>query len=430
LKSGAGVLTTWIAVLALCLGAGPTAAAEEALTLDEYFAQALVRSEVVATQSELILQAEERYRQAKSTLRPTLDGVASYTWLDKGARDTTANPTRQPHARLTATQPLFRGFREFASMRQTQALIDAQGEDYRQARTQLFKDVAQNFYDVLALEQDLKNFDEQINLNLQREKELQDRVRIGRSRTGETLAVQTTISTLRAQVEQLQAQLAAAREAFAFLSGLPADTPLRDTETLPASLDTLETYLARLELRPDVKAAQQRLTAAQENISVARGARQPSLDLNANRYLERKGSLEGVDWDVQLALTIPLYSGGIRQSQVREAVSLSTQAELGASQVRRQAEQEIRSLHQSVVYDRSQLAALEKATEAARKNYEVQRRDYRLGLVTNLDVLQALTVFQDNQRALDRARYTAKLDYLRLEAAAVRRPVASEGPTP
>jgi len=430
LKSGAGVLTTWIAVLALCLGAGPTAAAEEALTLDEYFAQALVRSEVVATQSELILQAEERYRQAKSTLRPTLDGVASYTWLDKGARDTTANPTRQPHARLTATQPLFRGFREFASMRQTQALIGAQGEDYRQARTQLFKDVAQNFYDVLALEQDLKNFDEQINLNLQREKELQDRVRIGRSRTGETLAVLTTISTLRAQVEQLQAQLAAAREAFAFLSGLPADTPLRDTETLPASLDTLETYLARLELRPDVKAAQQRLTAAQENISVARGARQPSLDLNANRYLERKGSLEGVDWDVQLALTIPLYSGGIRQSQVREAVSLSTQAELGASQVRRQAEQEIRSLHQSVVYDRSQLAALEKATEAARKNYEVQRRDYRLGLVTNLDVLQALTVFQDNQRALDRARYTAKLDYLRLEAAAVRRPVAPEGPTP
>lgn len=429
MKSGAGVLTTWIVALALCLGAGPAAAAG-ALTLDEYFAQALVRSEVVATQSELILQAEERYRQAKSTLRPTLDGVASYTWLDQGARDTTANPTRQPHARLTATQPLFRGFREFASMRQTQALIGAQGEDYRQARTQLFKDVAQNFYDVLALEQDLKNFDEQINLNLQREKELQDRVRIGRSRTGETLAVQTTTSTLRAQIEQLQAQLAAAREAFAFLSGLPADTPLRDSEILPANLDTLETYLARLELRPDVKAAQQRLTAAQENISVARGARQPSLDLNANRYLERKGSLENVDWDVQLALTIPLYSGGIRQSQVREAVSLSTQAELGASQVRRQAEQEIRSLHQSVVYDRSRLAALEKATEAARKNYEVQRRDYRLGLVTNLDVLQALNVFQDNQRALHRTRYTAKLDYLRLEAAAVRRPAAPGGPAP
>jgi outer membrane protein len=424
-------LTAWIAALAACLLAvvRPVAAAE-ALTLDEYFAQALVRSEVVATQGELIQQAEERYQQAKSALRPTIDGVASYTWLDKGARDTTTNPTRQPHARLAATQPLFRGFREFASMRQTQALVGAQSEDYRNARVQLFKDVAQNFYDVVSFEQDLVNLEEQISQNLEREKELQARIRIGRSRVGEVLTVQARISTLRAEIEQLNAQLSVARDVFAFLSGLPTTTPLRDTEALPANLETLEAYLARLVLRPDVKSAQQRLTAAQENITVARGARLPSLDLNANRYLERKGSLEDVDWDVQLALTIPLYSGGSLQSQVREAVSQSTQAELDTSRVQRLAEQEIRSFYQTVLLDRRQLSALEAAADAARKNYAAQQRDYRFGLVTNLDVLQALTSYQENLRALDRARYTAKLDYLRLEAAAARRPTAPEGSAP
>ena len=46
------------------------------------------------------------------------------------------------------------------------------------------------------------------------------------------------------------------------------------------------------------------------------------------------------------------------------------------------------------------LDALEKATEAARKNYEAQRHDYRLGLVTNLDVLQAAdATFWANTRA-------------------------------
>lgn len=405
-------------------------AAAEALTLEDYFAHALARSEVVATQSELIVQAEERYRQAGSALRPTIDGIASYTWLDTGARDTLANPTGQPHARLAATQSLFRGFREFATLRQTQALVGAQGEDYRQARTQLFKDVAQNFYNVLAFEQDLRNLDEQVNQNINREKELRDRVRIGRSRTGEVLTVQTRISTLRAEIEQTNAQLSVARDVFAFLAGLPSTTPLRDTETLPDNPDLLEAYLARLELRPDVKAAQQRLTAAQENITVARGARLPSLDLNANRYLERAGNLEDVDWDVQVALTIPLYAGGSLQSQVREAVSQGTQAELETSRVQRLADQEIRSLHQTVLLDRKQLSALEAAADAARKNYEAQRRDYRFGLVTNLDVLQALTSYQENLRALDRARYTAKLDYLRLEAAAARRPAAPVGPNP
>jgi outer membrane protein len=430
LKPDAAAPRLWAVALAACLLVTIRSAAAETLTLDDYYAQALVRSEVVATQTELIHQAEEQYRQSKAALRPTLSGLATYSRQESGALNTSITPTSQTNARLAATQSLFRGFREFASMRQTQALVGAQGEDYRQARIQLFKDVAANFYDVLSLEQDLKNLDEQINHNLEREKELRDRVRIGRSRSGETLTVQSTISTLRAQVEQLRAQLSAAREALAFLSGLPASTPLRDTEMLPANLDTVEVYLARLELRPDVKAAQQRLTAARENISVARGAYQPSLDLNANRYLERKGNLENVDWDVQLALTIPLYAGGSLQSQVREAVSQSTQAELNASQLRRQAEQEIRSVYQSAVFDRSQLEALENATEAARKNYEVQRRDYRFGLVTNLEVLQALTAFQENQRALDRARFTAKLNYLKLEAAAARRPATSEGAIP
>ncbi len=418
-------------LLAACLLAALRhASAAGALTLDEYFAQALMRSEVVATQSELIRQAEERYRQAGAALHPTLNGIASYTWQDSGARDVTASPTRQPLARIAATQPLFRGFREFAAVRQSQALVDAQGADYQNARVQLFKDVVLNFYDVLTLEQELKNLDEQFEQYRQREKELADRVRIGRSRIGETLTVQSTVSTLRAQVEQRKTELSAAREVFAFLSGLPASTPLYDTETIPADAGALDVYLARMTLRPDVKAAQQRLSAAQENIGVARGAHLPSLDLNANRYLERTGSLENVEWDVQLALTVPLYAGGSVQSRVREAQSQSTQAELGVSQAQRQAEQEIRSMHQSVVLAHSQLAALEMATDAARKNYEAQQRDYRLGLVTNLDVLQALSVFQENQRAFDRARYTAKLNYLRLQAAAVRRPVPPEGTTP
>jgi len=416
-----------VLAIGLSMAVGPAGAAE-ALTLEDYFAQALRRSEAIASQSELIHQAEERYRQAGAALRPTLSGIATYTWQESGAINTTITPTRQPNARLAATQPLFRGFREFAALRQTQALVDAQGAEYRNARLQLFQDVAQNFYEVLSLEQDLKNLDEQIGLNRQRQRELEERIRIGRSRVGEVLTVQSAVSTLNAQVEQLRAQLAAAREALAFLSGLDAATPLTDTEPLSANLAPLDDYLARIPLRPDVQAAQQRLAAAEENVAVAKGAHLPSLDLNANHYLKRSGNLENVDWDVQLALTVPLYAGGATQSLVREAMSQSTQAELAASQARRQAEQEIRAAHQVAALDRTQLGALERATEAARRNYEAQRRDYRLGLVTNLDVLQALTDFQENERALDRARFAAKLNFLRLQTAAVYRPVADAAP--
>jgi len=405
----------------------------QALTLEEYFTAALQRSEVVATQSELIRQAEERNKQATAAILPTLSGVASYTWQEEpppSAPGTTpSNLSRQPYAKLTANQPLFRGFREFAALRQTQALIDAQSADYRNARILLFRDVVLNYYTVLSLEQDLINLDEEIRQNEERARDIQSRIRIGRSRTSELLNVQATISTLRAQIEQTRGQLRVARETLAFLSGLEANTPLRDSEPAPPTPEPLDHYLAGLSSRPDVQASEQRLAAARENVAIARGAHLPSLDLNGNYYFERPGYLDDINWDVQVALTIPIYSGGSLQSRVREAGSQQTQAELAQSQVRRQAEQEIRSLYDNLLADQSQVKALEASTEAARKSYEAQTREYRLGLVTNLDVLQALTTYQQNLRALDRARFTAKLDYLRLLAASGQRPGLAPEPT-
>jgi outer membrane protein len=412
--------------------AGRGVAAQE-LTLDDYFAAAVRRSEVIATQSELIRQAEERYKQATAALLPTISGYGSYLWQDPlptGAPSTPSNLSRQPLAKVTATQPLFRGFREIAAMRQTEALISAQSDDYQNARVLLFKDVVQNYYNVLAIERDIFNLGEEIRLNHEREKEIQARVRIGRSRVSELLNVQSTISTLRAQIEQLRGQLSVAREVFAFLSGLAADTPLRDSETLPAGVDPIENYLAGVDSRPDVRATRQRITAADENLTVARGGHLPSLDLNGNYYFDRPGYLSDSNWDVQLALTIPIYAGGSVQSKVREAASQRTQAELAMSQVTRAAEQEIRALYQSVVLNITQLEALENSTDAAKKSYEAQSAEYRLGLVINLDVLQALTAFQTNQRALDRARLTAKADYQRLLAASARRAGITSAATP
>jgi len=414
-----------LAIAAVLVSGLFQAQAAPPLTLDDYFSAALQRSEVVATQSELIRQAEERNRQATAAILPTVSGVASYTWQEEpppAAPGTTpSNLSRQPFAKLTATQPLFRGFREFAALRQTRALSDAQSAEYRNARVLLFKDVVLNYFTVLSLEQELRNLDEEIRQNEEREKDIQARIRIGRSRVSEVLNVQATISTLRAQIEQQQGQLRVARETLAFLSGLDAATPLQDSEPEPPGPAPLERYLAGVPTRPDVQASEKRLAAARENVTIAKGAHLPSLDLNGNYYFERPGYLDDINWDVQVALTIPIYSGGSLQSKVREAGSQQSQAELALSQVRRLAEQEIRSLYENLQADRAQVVALEKSTAAARKSYEAQSSEYRLGLVTNLDVLQALTAYQQNQRALDRARFTAKLDYLRLLAASGQR---------
>lgn len=405
--------------------------AADPLTLDAYFSAALQRSETTAIQMQQIQRAEEVYRQADAALLPTISGAVTYSWMDPLPAGTSTNPSslsQQHTSRITATQPLFRGMREYAALRQTQDLLSAQRQDYRQAKIDLYKDVIQNFYTILALESDLRNYQEEIRLHRQRENDIRARVRIGRSRDSELLNEQSSISTLRATVEQLRGQLQVARQVFAFLSGLDARTALHDTISFPKTLDPLPSYLVGIQNRPDVQAAQQRLVAAAEGITIARGEHYPSLDLNANYYLERPGYLDNSKWDVELALTIPLYAGGSVQSKVREAGAVRNQAELTQSQVLRLANQQIRAFYQNVEANLSQLQALTRATAAAKKSYQAQVRDYHLGLVTNLDVLQALTEFQQNQRTLDHTVFTARSNYLQLLAAAAHMPAPGAKP--
>ena len=430
---GNNKVSPWLAILLVILFNITTTAPvlADALTLDDYYAAALQRSESTAIQLEQVRQAEERYRQANSAFLPTVNGVASYTWQDPlppGSPLTPSSLNEQPLSRIIISQPLFRGMREYAALRQNRDLLTAQEQDYRHAKVMLYKDVVQNFYTILALQSDIANYSEEIRLNQERETDIRARVRIGRSSDSELLNLQSTISTLQATIEQLRGQLQVAREALAFLSGLDAATPLQDTTLLPDKLEPLQTYLDRIQDRPDVHSAQQRLVAAFEGMAIARGEHLPTLDLNANYYLERPGYLNDSKWDLQLALTIPLYAGGSIQSKVREASSIRNQAELNQTLVLRQAEQEVRSLYLSFNLTLTQLQALQNATAAAKKSYQAQLRDYRLGLVSNLDVIQALTNYQQNQRTLDSANFSARSNYLQLLASVLRLPVMTTTP--
>jgi outer membrane protein len=392
--------------------------------LEQSFRAALARSELVASQKELLVQQEEIYSQARGGLLPSISAFGSYLIQETptNAVGSTISPSTQPHARITATQPLFRGFREFAGLRQARDLIEAQESAWRAAATSLYVDVATSFYSLIALEKSAANTREEMELHALRLRDLQARVRIGRSRHSEVLTVQATRASLGASLAAIEGQIQAQRALFAFLTGFEPGVIVRDAEEIPKGPLTLEAYLARIPERPDVRAEEKRLESAGEAVSIASGAHWPSLDLNGNYYLHRVGSLRDVNWDVQLVLQMPLFQGGIISSQVRQSESQRTQAELNVSRVRRTAEQEIRSAFDVFQSDLKQLEAVTEANDLARRNYAEQTKEYRLGLVTNLDVLSALAASEQTRRTLDRTKASVKLNFARLEAAGARRP--------
>lgn len=393
----------------------------QALTLDEALQSALQKNESVAQSTEKVRQAQEQADQAKAATLPSLNASATY-FMQPEHPDPLAKeffPAKQTTTALTLNQPLFRGFREFATLRQRDRLLTAQKEDRKAHLVNLYQQVATSFLEVLARQQDVVNLTEQQKLSAERVKELTARVRRGESNANESLTAQATSAVLEAEVQIVQSQLKAAKENFSLLTGLPEDTVLTDPSGENLNLGPLEKYLNGVEERPDIKSAQQRAEASEEDISVAKGGHWPSADFTGNYYLQRPdGYLKDQKWDVQFRLTVPLFEGGLRDSQVREAASKNREAQLQLTALRRKSLAEIRVLFESVKMRRDQLKSLKLAAELSEKNYQVLQRDYRRGLTRNLDVQLAMNDFRLAKRSYDQARFLARLDLIRLEAAA------------
>jgi outer membrane protein len=404
--------------------------AGQKLTLKDCFQAALKRSEILATQQELVVQAEENYNRAWGSILPTIEGSYSYFYRNAEGLSNSgnrANSAGQHTLKITADQPLFRGFREFSAIKASKAFISAQEQARQWAGMQLYRDVAQAFYARLAVHKDLQILDSELGLYRKRIEELEQRRAIGRSRTTEVLTVQAAQAILRAQREQVVGQLNVAKEVLAFLTGLNPDIPLDDTDAVPVSLESLESYQAEIAARPDIKAAQKNVDAFNSKVAVAKGAYLPSADLIGNYYIDRPDRDQRGTWDVQIAVTIPIFTGRIISSNVETAKSQKRQSELQLSQVQRLALEDVHSLYHTLEADLAQLEALEEAFAITKKNYEANVKDYQFNLVTNLDVLQALTAYQDTLRSLEKIRYAVKIDYNKLEAAVARRLNLMEG---
>jgi len=398
--------------------------AGELFSLNDCFRAALKRSEVLATQQELISQAESSYHKAWGAILPTIN--SSYTYFHQNAPGFTASGNTSTSAgqqtlAITADQPLFRGFSDFAALHVAKAFIKAQEQARQWAGMQLYSDVAAAFYTCLGFQKDLSVLDNELELYQKRIKELQDRINIGRSRITEVLTIQSAQAILRAQRQQVLGQLEVAQEVLAFLTGLDENIALDDTDDIPSGIGTLEAYQSQINARPDIIAAQKNVEASKSNISVAKGAYLPSVDLISDYYGERPDQEKSANWDVEIAVTLPIFTGGVISSKVETAESLKRQSEIQLSQVKRMALEDVRSLYHNLQSDLSQISAFQEAFNISEENYKANASDYEHNLVTNLDVLQALTTYQDAQRSLEKIRYQAKIDYNQLEASVAHR---------
>lgn len=405
-------------------------AAPSQVSLEEAYKAAVAKSELVQQSAEQLNQADARESQIKGGIYPNLSFNAGHTIQALPANPVAAqfSPQHQTVVNVSLSQPLFRGLREWNGLKQLGHMRSALVAGQEQLFNRLYQEVATAYLQILSFEQDLRHLKDQMSIYEGRVKELGTRVRRGESNETDVVTAESTAASLLAETQVLEGQLDAARETFHFLTALPKAAELSDPDlTKAATVKPAETYLARLEERPDVKAAVQRLEAARKGVTVAHGAHWPTADLTGNYYLTRPGFLSDIKWDVGVKLTIPIFEGFATQAGIEEAVSKRKEAELEAERTRRAARQEISTLHRRLGARMGQLKSLVRSAELSRRNASLLQKDYRRGLTRNIDVQLALTESRIAQRTLDQAHFTSQLELIQLQSAAALTPGQAKG---
>lgn len=386
--------------------------------LKSVFRHALENTESSQKAQSQLKGSEEGLSQARGAFFPTINLGAGYTWLDVPTNLSSSTKPEQKTVKLNLTQPLFKGTKEYAGFRKAESAVRLAEQNISEAERKLALDVVEVFYKVLSSEKDLQDLEQLLKLSEQRAKELKSRYQVGKSKKSDFLSAQVQVESLNAQVEIAKQGLSEVRDNFAMITGLSRDAILKDSADLPRETQGLEQVLLNLENRPDFKVQKEKILQAEETVAIARGGHFPTLDLSGNYYFDRPGTLADSKWDLGLTLTIPIFQGGVVQSQVREASESFKQAELDLAKLKRSARTEAQQLFDQLNSQMKASATLDRALSLAEENYKIQQRDYQLGLVTNLEVLQVFNSYVESLRQADRMRFSTKTTYMKFKLVA------------
>jgi outer membrane protein len=385
------------------------APAARSLTLGEAYRLALAKSEVLARQAEGIRQLDAAERAIAASFRPSLDLNASQSKQQNSASSTKGY--------VSGSYALFSGMRDYIAAKAAAAATGAAKLDLERARQQLYLNVTRAYLDLFSAREEVLIRRGQLDVTSRRIAELEARAGIGRSRKSEVVAAKTQLAQEMAGYLGASSDERLAQQALMFMTGLETDAA---PEELSLSRDAaLADYLGLAFRRPDLAARRKAVESSNYLAELQDHSLWPSVDLTADYYVVRRPMPAPENrWDGSILLKLPLYTGGAAAAQKDSAYAAGRAAALTLRLAERQALTEVRSAFDEHRYSLLQTASLREALALASDNAQYQQEDYKLGLVTNLDVLNALNAVLQTRLALSQAKAQENWTLLKLETAA------------
>ena len=228
----------------------------------------------------------------------------------------------------------------------------------------------------------------------------------------------------RAQIPSLESGIARTLHSLAVLTGQSLDALQRQLsapQPVPEAAETLALRIPAqtLRQRPDVRAAEHRISAALARVSAADAARYPSFRISGSLNLNAVtlGALTSgasVASALLAGISVPLFDGGAARAQVRAQEAALEQARVGYESVVLTALKEVDDALVTLAGDRTRLVHLQSAAMAAGNAALLAQNRYSSGLIDFQTVLQTQRTLLNAQDSVASSRADISADHVRL----------------
>lgn len=373
--------------------------------------------------------------QARAGLLPNLSAGANLS-DNRTQVDSPANTASRSGLVYQAnlSQPLFRADRWF-QLQAAEASNEQAALQLSASEQSLILQSAEAYFAVLRAQDNLASTKAEEAAFKRQLDQANERFDVGLSDKTDVLEAQAGFDTARAnriiaqrQVEDaFQALTTLTNREFAALEGIEHSLPI----LAPTPNDAKAWVDTAAAQNLNLQASNYAVEAAEETLRQRKSGHAPTLDAvasyqkgdNDSLGFSNRNSAPGYSGDVEqrsigLQLNIPLYSGGLTSSQVRESFQRLNQSEQLRESLRRQVVQNTRNLHRAVNTDVETVQARKQSIISNQSALEATEIGYQVGTRNIVDVLDAQRELYSAVRNYNNARYDYILNNLRLKQAA------------
>ena len=373
--------------------------------------------------------AQEKLPQGRAGFLPNITFTGARR---KQLIDTSLGPERAIDAQaltVTATQPIFRK-ENFAIYEQSKIQVAQADSQFILASQDLILRVSQAYFDVLTAQVSVQVVEAQKKAISEQLAQAKRNFEVGTATIVDTDEAQTRFDLITSQEIAARNDLEFRRRAMQQIIGRFPDHLAQASENssdlLTLKYNSMEEWVNTAEQNNlPLKIQQASHEIAKQDVERARAGHYPTVDLVA-LYSDQKGvgaavTGRGIDLTVKeigVQFSVPIFQGFAVQSRVREAVANQERALQNLNNSRRNSALQVSQQYLNVTSGIAQVKALKQALISSRSQLDSTMLGQKVGVRTEVDVLNAQQLFYSAQRDLARAHYNLLMSRLRLEAEA------------